>query len=155
MKRIMGERAYNKNLAANNDPNRKVMVGGKFVDGKQVGGELVNAKATGAITQRKSYKLTPQEIAAHQAKQKQTVEKAEQRYNAPTNKMERWSDTNRAAGVGEIRDGRMGGSPKPSPAPRQVTIYDKVQRMNSQRDAAVRQPAKEEARTSGGSARWR
>jgi len=134
MKRIMSERAYNKNLA---------------------GTKANNAGMPTSTTSRKSYKLTAQEVAANQAKKDQTVAKAEQRYSAPGNAMERWSDTNRAVGVGEIRDGRMGGARKPSPAPKQVTIGEKVQRLNSGRDTAVNPPAKEESRSPGGSARWR
>jgi hypothetical protein len=102
---------------------------------------------------RKSYKMTPQEIAANQKKNSDIANRAEQRYNAPTNQAERWSDANRAAGIGEIRDGRTGGAVKPSPAPRNVTIRDKVERMN--RDKAANPPAREPSRTPGGSARWR
>jgi hypothetical protein len=132
MKRIMSERAYNKNLAG------------------------TNANSAGmptSTTSRKSYKMTPQEIAANQKKNSDIANRAEQRYNAPTNQAERWSDANRAAGIGEIRDGRTGGAVKPSPAPRNVTIRDKVERMN--RDKAANPPAREPSRTPGGSARWR
>lgn len=133
MKRIMSERAYNKNLANTN----------------------ANNATTPSTTSRKSYKLTPQEISANQAKKNQTVAKAETRYNAPANKMERWGDANAAAGIGSIRDGRMGGAAKPSPQQRQVTVADKVRRLNAQPAPVVNPLARVESRTPGGSARWR